>query len=227
MEYAHELRASLAMHADPTNAGPMRLYMKDRFAFFGIKSPERTKLVRAFVAEHGLPATDEIEAVAWWMWEAPERECQYAALDLIERSLKRLPPESIAWFERLIVTNSWWDTVDRIASHLVGGLFRLYPDLRDPWIDRWRVADHIWLRRTTLLFELGYKSETDAALLFALIEENLTSREFFVQKAIGWALREYSKTAPAAVGAFVAATPLAPLSRREASKWLNRERSEG
>ncbi len=82
-----------------------------------------------------------------------------------------------------------------------------FPDLRDPWIDRWRIADDIWLRRTTLIFQFGYKRETDAALLFSLIQENLASREFFIQKAIGWALREYSKTAPDAVEVFVSATP--------------------
>jgi 3-methyladenine DNA glycosylase AlkD len=221
--YADSLRASLSTHANPTIAVPMRAYMKNRFAFFGIKSPERVALVRTFIEEHGLPPTNQIVEVARQLWDAPERECQYAALDLVERSLKRLPPESIAWFEHLIVTKSWWDTVDQIASHLVGRLFRRYPDLRDPWIDRWRFTDDIWLRRTTLIFQRGYKTETDAALLFALVEENLASREFFIQKAIGWALREYAKTAPTVVAAFVAATPLASLSRREALKRLSRE----
>jgi 3-methyladenine DNA glycosylase AlkD len=218
--YAEALRLSLSHRADAVQAGPMRAYMKDRFPFFGIKSPVRASLVRDFITARGLPPIDEIESVAMRLWQAPERECQYAALDLTERSLKRLPPESIAWIERLIVTKSWWDTVDQIASHLVGGLFRTYPDLRDQWIDRWRIADDLWLRRTTLIFQLGAKRETDAELLFALIQENLASREFFIQKAIGWALREYAKTDRPAVEAFVAATPLAPLSRREALKWI-------
>jgi 3-methyladenine DNA glycosylase AlkD len=222
--YVDTLRAMLSNHADPSQAGPMRAYMKDQFPFFGIKSPVRAGLVRDFIDVHGLPPIDEFEGVATLLWQAPERECQYAALDLIERSLKRLPPESMIWIERLIVTKSWWDTVDQIASHVVGGLFRRYPELRDPWIERWRVADDIWLLRTTLIFQLCYKRETDSALLFSLIQENLASREFFVRKAIGWALREYSKTAPAEVEAFVNATPLAPLSRREAVKWLSRER---
>jgi 3-methyladenine DNA glycosylase AlkD len=200
----------------------MRAYMKDRFAFFGIMSPERRALVRAFVSEHGLPPVAAIEAVARDLWAAPERECQYAALDLIERLLRRLPPEAIVWIECLIVTKSWWDTVDPISSRLVGALFRRFPDVRDPWVDRWRVADDPWLRRTALLFQRGYGEETDAALLFALIRENLGSREFFVQKAIGWALREYSKSAPDAVRRFVAETPLPALSRREALKWVER-----
>jgi 3-methyladenine DNA glycosylase AlkD len=220
--YVDALRALLAAHANPANAGPMRAYMKNQFAFFGIKSPDRVALVRGFVAAHGLPPVEEIEAIARRLWEAPERECQYAALDLVERSLKRLPPEAMVWIEHLIITKSWWDSVDPIASHLVGGLVRRYPDLRDRWIGRWRLSDNIWLRRTTLLYQLGFKDGTDAELLFALIRENLDSREFFIQKAIGWALREYSKIAPEAVRQFVAETPLAPLSRREALKWLQR-----
>jgi 3-methyladenine DNA glycosylase AlkD len=220
LAYAEALSTLLSNHAIPTQAAPMRTYMKDQFPFFGIKSPVRASLVRTFISERGLPSIGDLEDVTMRLWDVPERECQYAALDLIERSLKRLPPESIVWIERLIVTKSWWDTVDQIASHLVGGLFRRYPEFRDPWIDRWRVAEDIWLRRTTLIFQLGYKRETNADLLFALVRENLGSREFFIQKAIGWALREYSKTDRSAVEAFVAATPITPLSRREALKWL-------
>jgi 3-methyladenine DNA glycosylase AlkD len=95
-----------------------------------------------------------------------------------------------------------------------------HPDRRDLVIGNWRGSDNIWLHRATLLFQLGYKTQTDAALLFSLVEQNKDSKEFFIQKAIGWALREYSKTAPEAVQAFVAETLLAPLSRREALKWL-------
>jgi 3-methyladenine DNA glycosylase AlkD len=219
---ANDLRDLLARHADPANAGPMRAYLKDRFPFFGVKSPQRMALVRAFIVERGLPRPEDVEHVALRLWDAPERECQYAALDLIERSSKRLPPEAMNWLERLIVTRSWWDTVDSLSSPIVAGLFRRHPELTRPWVDRWRVADDLWLRRTALLFQRVYKRETDAALLFALVEENRSSREFFIQKAIGWALREYSKTDPAAVERFVAATPLAPLSRREALKWVSR-----
>jgi len=99
--YADALHAILLNYANPTLAGPMRTYMKGRFPFFGIKSPLRVELVRDFVADHGLPAVDEIEPVAVDLWDAPERECQYAALDLIERSAKRLTPESVAWLKRL------------------------------------------------------------------------------------------------------------------------------
>jgi 3-methyladenine DNA glycosylase AlkD len=219
--YATSLRDHLAQHADPSQIAPMRAYMKNQFAFLGLKSPERVRATRAFIAEHGLPSSDEIQHVCWHLWELPERECQYAALDLLDRTSKCLPPEAIDWTERLIVTKSWWDTVDTLAIHVVGHLFERYPDLRPDWIGRWRVSDNLWLRRTALLFQLRYKRATDTALLFDLIEANRASREFFIQKAIGWALREYSKTDPDAVAAFVAEISLAPLSRREALKWIH------
>ncbi|MBW4656506.1 MAG: DNA alkylation repair protein [Kaiparowitsia implicata GSE-PSE-MK54-09C] len=107
-----------------------------------------------------------------------------------------------------------------IASHNVRKLLKQYPSYRDATLEPWRDSENLWLRRTTLLFQLGYKAETDEALLFSLIEQNSDSKEFFIQKAIGWALREYSKVAPEAVQIFVAETPLAALSRREALKWL-------
>jgi 3-methyladenine DNA glycosylase AlkD len=122
----------------------------------------------------------------------------------------------------LITTKSWWDTVDAIANHNVGQLLRQYPDSRDRTLTPWRQSENIWLRRTAILFQLSYKTATDADLLFAIATENRESSEFFIQKAIGWALREYSKTAPDAVQTFVATAELAPLSQREALKWLKK-----
>jgi 3-methyladenine DNA glycosylase AlkD len=120
----------------------------------------------------------------------------------------------------MIVTKSWWDTVDALAAHVVGTHFSRHPQVRAEYLSRWRHSDQIWLRRTTLLFQLRYKDRTDRDLVFALIDENLGSDEFFIQKAIGWALREYSKTDSQAVQEYVSATRLAPLSKREALKWL-------
>jgi 3-methyladenine DNA glycosylase AlkD len=133
---------------------------------------------------------------------------------------KHVSSDHVPLLERLITTKSWWDTIDGLASHAIGELFLRYPDARDGTVARWRSSDNFWLRRTTLLFQLGYKDKTDEALLFSLIEENLDSKEFFIQKAIGWILREYSKTAPNVVQDYVAKTALAPLSEREALKWM-------
>ena len=198
----------------------MKKYMRNQFEFLGIKRPFQQALFKQFLAEYGLPELFQVEEVVQELWRWPEREYQYAALMFLDKQQKRLTPDMLSCLEDLITTKSWWDTVDSIASHNVGKLLRQYPASRDDVINRWRDTENLWLRRTTLLFQLGYKAETDERLLFSLVEENRDSLEFFIQKAIGWALREYSKTAPKAVQAFVSKTTLAPLSEREALKWL-------
>jgi 3-methyladenine DNA glycosylase AlkD len=219
-DYARLVRDELAAHADPEQAGPMRAYMKDHFPFFGVKTPRRRDLVRSLIADHGLPEISDLRAVCEALWAEPERECHYAAIDLMERSKKRLTVADIAWIEPLIVANTWWDSVDALSSPTIADLLKRDRAARDKWISRWRVSENFWLRRVTLIFQRRYKTETDAGLLFALIRENLESKEFFIQKAIGWALREYAYFDPAAVASFVATTKLAPLSRREALKHL-------
>lgn len=221
--YLQPLVTLLENHADAAKAAPMARYMRDQFPFLGIKSPERKTLFRQFIAESGLPQLQDLEAAVWDLWQLPEREYQYCAQDLLHRMRKQIRPDFVPLLERLITTKSWWDTVDGLASHAVGGLFTRYPDVREPTVARWRNSDNFWLRRTTLLFQLGYKDKTDEALLLALIEENLDSDEFFIQKAIGWVLREYSKTAPNVVQRYVALTTLAPLSEREALKWMKKK----
>lgn len=221
--YLIPLQALLEQNADAAKAAPMQKYMRDKFPFLGIKAPDRQALVREFLQEHGLPPLNDVEAVSRELWAMPQREYQYVAVDILQRLQKKLTAEFITLLEYLIVTKSWWDTVDLIASHNVGTLFANYPAVKEEYVAKWRVSDNMWLRRTNLLFQLKYKDDTDADLLFALINENLDSDEFFIQKAIGWALREYSKTDDTAVIHFVQTTNLAPLSQREALKWLNRK----
>ena len=221
-KYLLPLTFSFEQSADPDNAGPMEKYMRNQFSFLGIKSPAQKSLVRQFVAENGLPALADLESICHDLWALPAREYQYAGMDLLHRMRRKLTPNFVPLVEYLITTKSWWDTVDGLASHAVGGLFERFPAIRDQHISRWRKADDFWLRRTTLLFQLRYKDKTDEALLFSLVLENKDSKEFFIQKAIGWALREYSKTNGTAVETFVSSHQLAPLSRREALKWLKR-----
>jgi len=218
--YPQARHTLFSQHANPAAAAPMARYMRDKFPFLGLKKPARAALLKQFVAANGLPPLADLETILRDLWQLPEREYQYNALDLLDRQQKKLPPEFIDTLEYLIVTKSWWDTVDLIAGHAVATHFGRFLDVRRDTVARWRASDNIWLRRTTLLFQLHYKSNTDVDLLFALIGENLDSDEFFIQKAIGWALREYSKTDATAVTDFVAAAPLAPLSAREALKWL-------
>ncbi|MGG6241570.1 DNA alkylation repair protein [Nodosilinea sp. AN01ver1] len=218
--YLQTLETFYAQQADPAQATPMKQYMRNQFEFLGIKSPVQKALFKQFVTEHGLPDLSQLESIVRELWLMPEREYQYVALAFLGKFQKRLTPDYLPLLEYLITTKSWWDMVDSIASHNVGSLLKQHPSSREAVINQWRHQEDFWLRRTTLLFQLGYKTDTDERLLFALVEENQESQEFFIQKAIGWALREYSKTAPEAVQSFVSRTALAALSKREALKWL-------
>ena len=222
-EYVNTLRTLFHSHVDTVAAAPMKAYMRDQFEYLGIKMPNQRALLREFIAKHGLPELEELPTVLLALWALPEREFQYAALGLLGQFEGSLPPDFIDTIEVLLTTKSWWDTVDSLTTHTVGIHFRRYPQVRERALGRWRQSDDIWLRRTCILFQNKYKTETDFDLLKAIICENLGSKEFFVNKAIGWALREYTRVDPDGVRAFVAETALAPLSAREALKWLNRQ----
>ena len=198
-------------------------YMKNKFIFLGIKRPLRNKLQKEFLKQYGMPEVEKIPKIIDELWLLPEREFQYAAMDILVKIKNKLPESSIKIFERIIVTKSWWDTVDLIAGKLVSIHFQRYPELRDKHISKWMTSNNIWLQRTCLLFQLHYKENTDETLMGSIIMSLNTSKEFFIQKAIGWALREYSKTNAEAVINFVANNELAPLSKREALKWLKNQ----
>ncbi|WP_310235648.1 DNA alkylation repair protein [Brevibacillus nitrificans] len=214
--FVEEAVRLLHEYANAELAGPMRKYMKDHFPFLGIKAPLRKELSKRLLKEQGIP--DDWETVVRQLWAMPEREFQYVAMDLLEKVKKRLEAGHLRLVEELITTKSWWDTVDYLAAHTVGTLFRLFPALIAPTNAGWIASGNLWLQRTTILFQLSYKEKTDRELLFSNIRIYKDSQEFFIQKAIGWSLREYAKTDAAAVLRFVEQTPLASLSRREALK---------
>jgi 3-methyladenine DNA glycosylase AlkD len=217
--YTKTLKLFFEKHANPLNATPMKKYMREQFEYLGIKSPQVTSLLREFIKSNDLPPFEKLDLICRELWSLPEREFQYIAMNLIEKYEKKLEPEFIDTLEYLITTKSWWDTVDLLASHPVGAMFKKYPKVKERYLKKWRKSENIWLRRTTLLFQLGYKKETDFDLLCDIIKENLGSDEFFINKAIGWSLRQYAHTNPAPVKKFVKATKeLHPLSRREALK---------
>ena len=176
-------------------------------------------LQNEFIKENGLPPLDELDSILRALWSLPQREFQYTATSLIGKLENKLQPEFITTVEYLLVTKSWWDSVDTLAGHSVGTHFKRFPKVREKYLKKWRKSDNFWLRRTVLLFQLGYKKDTDFDLLCKIIQDNLGSDEFFINKAIGWALRQYAHTNPAPVKKFVKATKeLHPLSRREALK---------
>ncbi|MCZ8512686.1 DNA alkylation repair protein [Paenibacillus filicis] len=219
--YVARLESWMREHANMEQAGPMEAYMRGQFPFLGIKSPERKELTRAFIKEHGVPQGEALEMVVRALWRLPEREFQYVAMTLLEKRRKETDPSRIELLEELILAKSWWDTVDWLASHGVGAHLASFPEQIPGCVECWMASWNLWLQRTAILFQLGYKRRTDTKLLFRLISECADSKEFFIRKAIGWALREYSKTDENAVRAFVAEQPLSPLSVREALKVVN------
>lgn len=220
--YSKNIQALLSQHADPAAAVPMKRYMRDQFEYLGIKGPKIGELLKGFYAAHGLPDVADLDEIARDLWSLPEREYQYTATGLVSRLGAQLPEDFIGTIETLLTTKSWWDTVDTLAGGTVGVHFKRYPRARRKYLAKWRKSEDFWLRRSTLLFQLNYKEETDFDLLKELIRENLGSKEFFINKAIGWSLRQYSRVDEQGVRGFVASTPLHPLSAREALNWLEK-----
>lgn len=202
------------------NSVPMQNYMKNHFSFLGIKAPRRRELMREFYQQTGILNQDFQEDFVAKLWELEEREYQYAALDYMERSLKKLDKSHLPFCERLIMRKSWWDTVDNLAPKPVGTIAAKFPEVIPETIDGWAEGNHLWLTRAAILFQLKYKMQTDEELLYRYILQNRESNEFFIQKAIGWVLREYSKTNHDSVKNFIEFHDLPKLSVREGSKYL-------
>ena len=221
---AEFINGVLHKHRDPARASQMKAYMKNHFEFMGISSPDRKSILRDILKGSRKLNKDEIIALIHDLWESPERESQYAAMLLIDANLKKFDKLDIVHAEDWITTKSWWDTVDHLASHLVGRILDVAPEIRDETIDKWMVSENMWLQRTCLLFQLSYREQTDFDLLKSMIEDLRLKNEFFIQKAIGWALRQYSKTNAFAVREFVDETQLSGLASREAMKWLKRHK---
>ena len=221
-DYLKRLQKQFQEHSDLELARGQEAYMRNQFDFHGIKTTARRELQKTFLKKEDLPLRDDLLAIVKNLWEKPQREYQYFAQELFFRFKRELQPQEITVFEYMITHRSWWDTVDFIAANLVGQYFRKFPEQRAEYVERWLATGNIWLQRTAVIFQLKYKKETDTKLLASTIDRLLGSREFFINKAIGWALREYSKTDPQWVVDFVEQTELSRLSRVEGLKWLNR-----
>ncbi len=217
-----DLRAALTLVAEPDRAPKMAAYMKGHFPFLGVPSPARKKAQRPFLAGFKKAPGDKVIAAARSLWQQPEREFQYVGVDLLRRYVKTLAADHIEDVRTLVQTLSWWDTVDLLASRIVGPMVRAHrlESLMDAWVD----DDDMWVSRTAILHQLSFGANTDAERLFRYCAARADHRDFFIRKAIGWALREYGKVAPERVVAFVSAheAELSGLSRREALKHLGR-----
>ncbi|MFE7859206.1 DNA alkylation repair protein [Streptomyces sp. NPDC057403] len=213
------LTAVYAAAADPERAAPMRAYMKDVAPFLGLTTPVRRALSREVVDGLPRPGESDCAAIALRCWRLPEREYQYFAVDYLRRHARVCSSAFLPVARHLVGTRSWWDTVDLLAAHVVGALVAADPALTAD-MDAWIGDEDLWIARTALLHQLRYKERTDAGRLFAYCLRQSGHPDFFIRKAIGWALREYARTDPEAVRAFVAQERgrFAPLTVREALK---------
>ncbi|MDZ7742512.1 MAG: DNA alkylation repair protein [Bacteroidota bacterium] len=207
---------------NPAEAAAMKKYMRNKFDFFGLKQKPRREICKQFIDTYGLPAYDQLPEYVRYLWEQPERELQHFAMELVTRFLKQIDRDFLSLVEFMITHKSWWDTVDYIAAWHAGKYFKKFPDEISIVTRKWMDSENIWLQRSALLFQLKYKSETDFELMKSTIEELKDSKEFFIRKAIGWVLREYSKTDSAAVIAYVDHAGISNFSKTEALKWLKR-----
>lgn len=213
-----ELVKELKAVANPDDAVAMKAYMKNKFEFLGVKTPARRKLAKAFFK----PQTDLV--IDWNFineaWNYPYRELQYTALDYLEIRKNLLTPSDLPHLKKLAQTKSWWDTVD-FLDRLVGSIIARFPETKATILS-WSCDEDIWLRRLAIDHQLLRKEETDTELLEKILVNNLGQAEFFINKAIGWALRDYSKTNPDWVRDFIERyrAEMASLSIREGSKYL-------
>jgi 3-methyladenine DNA glycosylase AlkD len=220
-----DVRRRLAGAADPDRAPAMQAYMKSAMPFHGVPSPVARSLLRDAFAAHPLDDRATWSATVLSLWDgATHREERYAALALARhrRYGGYLDPQVLPLLEHLVRTGAWWDLVDDVASHLVGPVLLAHHDETAPVLRSWATAEDRWLRRTAVICQLAAKERTDIALLTEAIDANLGDRDFFLRKAIGWALRQHARVDPAWVRAFVAdrTDRLSPLSRREALKHI-------
>jgi 3-methyladenine DNA glycosylase AlkD len=207
--------------ADPVRAGRAAAYMRHVTPFLGIRTPERRALSRVVLEGTPQPQEADCTAIALRCWELEGREYQYFAVDYLRRHTGRLSSGFLPVARRLIVTHSWWDTVDLLAAHVVGQLVVADPELGAA-MDEWIGDENTWVVRTALLHQLRRKDATDTARLFDHCLRQASHPDFFVRKAVGWSLRACARTDPAAVRNFVEAhrDELSPLSAREALRNL-------
>ncbi len=206
-------------HGNPETAQGQMAYMRNQFEYFGLKMPQWTALTKVIHQGQGLPHGEDLKELARLCFQDDHREMHYFALETVEKVLKTQPAAFIEFLEELILTHSWWDTVDWI-NKLVGLQFKRFPSLIVPVTERWMDSGNFWLQRVCLIFQLTYKEKTDTELMFKYVRRVADSKEFFLQKGAGWALRQYSRTNPAAVREFVASTRLSALTKREAMRLI-------
>ncbi|WP_228892489.1 DNA alkylation repair protein [Pseudoduganella aquatica] len=212
-----QLQGELQALANPERASGMRAYMRDQFDYLGIPTPTRRAAIKPLLKPLKGSGADQLIGLADELWERPEREYQYAALDLLNMHSKELGFADIPALLALVQRKSWWDTVDALAT-IIGDVLQGQHD----YMDEALAHDNFWMRRIALLHQLGWRGKTDHVRLYSYCIALAQEKEFFIQKAIGWALRDYARHAPDDVRQFTQQNKsiLSALSYREANKHL-------
>jgi 3-methyladenine DNA glycosylase AlkD len=217
------LRSALAEAADSTKAPNMQRYMKSEMPYRGVTTPELRRIQKVLIASHPIDGWDAWHDTALLLWRTAEyREERYAAIGVTgakqygDYQTRRALP----MYEEMIVAGAWWDYVDTIAGARLGNLIRRYPKWMKHRMRQWSTNSDMWKRRSSIICQLGFKADIDLELLYACIEPNMADKEFFIRKAIGWALRQHAWTDPHEVVRYVTANAdrLSGLSKREALK---------
>ena len=218
--YINLLESEFTKNSNSKIALEQKAYMRNQFEFHGIKTPIRRKIQKVFLRKDMLPSRQEFYPLLKYLWQKPEREYQYFAQEFAQKYINVLDWIDIELYEYMIIRKSWWDTVDLIATNLVGEYFKKFPEQVNVYTNKWINSENIWLQRTAIIFQLKYKDQTDTQLLSSIINQLNHTDEFFINKAIGWALRQYSRTNPEWVINFVESTELDKLSKKEALRLL-------
>ncbi len=219
MNFTEKLEKAFVENQNTENAKAMAKYMRNHFLFFGIKTAARRTILKTIWDENKSEVSNNTRDIALNLFSRKEREFHYCAIEIIIKNLKRnYKIDDIELIERLLRTNSWWDSVDTISKYILGQYLVEFPLETANVIEKFSNSNSIWLNRSALLFQLGYKQNTNFDLLQFQCEKHKFSKEFFIQKAIGWALREYSKIHPNLVKNYVSNANLKHLSQKEALK---------
>jgi 3-methyladenine DNA glycosylase AlkD len=223
IELVEDLRKRFQVLGDKNQAVKMAAYMKNIAPFFGVSSVPRKTIFREW--KETLPkdlSYDERWELVFLLWKQEEREFQYVAVDWVNSwNKKKIQKEDLKNLQLIIKSKSWWDTVDLLASNFLSNFIIKFPELTLEIIENWSDTSDFWLHRSTLIFQLKYKQKTNLVLLSNQISRFKSNKEFFIQKAIGWALRDISKWNPVWVKNEVEKQELIGLAKREAYKYLS------
>ncbi len=217
MKFINDLENNLRQNSNKELALPMENYMKNKFFYLGIKTNSRRAILKTNWENHKVEVTTNFRSICWELFNKKEREFHQCAIDILVKEIKKkYVLEDILLIEKFLITNSWWDSVDTVAKYILGGYLLQFPEETVKVVEHFSNSKNMWLNRSVLLFQLSYKEKTYFDLLKAECEKHKESKEFFIQKAIGWALRDYSRFNPIGVKEYVNSTNLKPLSQREA-----------